>query len=97
MPQKTRKRLFSLAKQVQLTMELFLFNNLPVMRKNILKNLGLLYNFKINFADHIIEKLKKTLKGLNITRKKNFLLPRYSPRFYYFLRCQNNLPFAQSL
>ena len=71
-------------------MELFLFE-----KKNLI--LGLLYNFKINFADHIIEKFKKALKGFNITRKKNVLLLRSSPRFYYFLRWQKNLPFAQSL
>ena len=56
MSQKRRKRLFSLAKQARLTTELF--NSVPFIRKNIEKHLHLFFDYKVNFFDHINEKIK---------------------------------------
>ena len=52
------------------------FNNVPVIRENIQKHLGLLFDSKLSFFDHINEKIKKTTKGVNVIRKMNLLLPR---------------------
>ena len=37
-------------------------NNVPVIRENVSKHLGLLLDSKLNFFDHINEKLKRLLK-----------------------------------
>ena len=54
------------------------FNNAPVIRENIQKHLGLSLDSKLNFFDHINEKIKKATKGVNVIRKMNLLLPRSS-------------------
>ena len=51
------------------------FNNVPVIRKNIQKYLGLFLDSKLSFFDHINEKIKKATKGVNVIRKINLLLP----------------------
>ena len=38
-------------------------NNVPVIRENIQKHLGLFLNSKLSFFDHINEKIKKATKG----------------------------------
>ena len=50
------------------------FNNVPVIRVNIQKHLGLFLDSKLSFFDHINEKIKKTTKGANVIRKMNLLL-----------------------
>ena len=54
------------------------FNNVPVIRVNIQKHLGLFLDSKLSFFDHINEKIKKATKGVNVIRKMNLLLPRSS-------------------
>ena len=54
------------------------FNNVPVIRENIQKHLGLFLDSKLSFLDHINEKIKKATKGVNVIRKMNLLLPRSS-------------------
>ena len=54
------------------------FNNVAVIRENIQKHLGFFVDFKLNFFDHINEKIKKTNKGVSVIRKMNLLLPRSS-------------------
>ena len=49
-----------------------------MIRENIQKHLGLFLAFKLNFFDHINEKIKKATKGVDIIRKMNLLLPRSS-------------------
>ena len=49
-----------------------------MIRENIQKHLGLLLDSKLNFFDHINEKIKKATKGVNVIRKMNLLLPRSS-------------------
>ena len=59
------------------------FNNVPVIRDNIQKHLGLFLDSKLSFFDHINEKIKKATKGVNVIRKMNLLLPRSSlPTIY---------------
>ena len=53
-------------------------NNVPVIRENVQKYLGLFLNSKLSFFDHINEKIKKATKGVNVIRKMNLLLPRSS-------------------
>ena len=38
------------------------FNNVPVIRGNIQKHLGLFLDYKLSFFDHINEKNKKSLR-----------------------------------
>ena len=45
-----------------------------MIRKNIHKHLGLFLDSKLNFFDHINEKIKKATKGVNVIRKMNLLL-----------------------
>ena len=54
------------------------FNNAPVIRGNFQKHLGLFLDSKLNFFDHINEKIKKATKGINFVRKMNLSLPRTS-------------------
>ena len=54
------------------------FNNVPVIRGNIQKHLGLFIDYKLNFFDHINEKIKWATKGVNVTRKMSLLLARSS-------------------
>ena len=54
------------------------FNNVPVIRENFQKHLGLLLDSKLNFFDHIIDKIKKAIKSINIIRKIYLSLPWYS-------------------
>ena len=49
----------------------FYFNNVPVIRDNIQKHLGLFLDSKLRFFDHIKEKNKKATKGVNVIRKMN--------------------------
>ena len=51
------------------------FNNLPINRKSTQKHLGLLLYEKLNFSEHISEKLKKVTKSINLLRKLNLTLP----------------------
>ena len=52
------------------------FNNLPINRKSTQKHLVLLLDEKLNFSEHINEKLKKATKSVNLLRKLNLSLPR---------------------
>ena len=49
------------------------FKNVPVIRKNNEKHLGLFFDSKLNFFDHMNEKIKKATKGVNVIRKMNLL------------------------
>lgn len=63
------KKLYShVSKQ---TIILFLFNDIPVARTNCLKNLGMHVDNKLNFNQHIEEKISEVNKGIGITRKLN--------------------------
>ena len=59
------------------------FSNLPINRKSTQKHLGLLLDEKLNFSEHISEKLKKVTKSINLLRKLNFTLPRSSLLMIY--------------
>ena len=52
------------------------FNNVPVIRDNIQKHLGLFLDSKLSFFDHINEKIKRATKRVNVIRKVNLLFPR---------------------
>ena len=52
------------------------FKNLPINRKSTQEHLGLLLDKKLNFSEHINEKLKKVTKSINLLRKLNLTLPR---------------------
>ena len=57
--------------------------NLPIDRKSTQKHLGLLLDEKLNFSEHINEKLKKVIKNINLLRKLNLTLPRSSLLIIY--------------
>ena len=59
------------------------FNNTPIQRKSVQKHLGLFLGEKLSLLEHIDEKIKKALVGVNLMRKLNLLLPRsYSLTVY---------------
>ena len=49
-----------------------------MIRENIQKHLGLFLNSKLNFFDCINEKVEKVTNGVDVIRKMNLLLPRFS-------------------
>ena len=54
------------------------FNNDPVIRENFPKHLSLFLDPKLNFFDHINEKIKKATKSITKISKMNLPLPRSS-------------------
>ena len=52
------------------------FSNILVIRENFQKYLDLFLDSKLNFFDHVNEKIKKGTKGINFFRKMDFLLQR---------------------
>ena len=51
------------------------FNSMPLKRKNTQKHLGLYLDAKLNFSEHINEKIKKTVEGINVIKKLFVTLP----------------------
>ena len=54
------------------------FNNMQLKRNNTQKHVGLYLDVKLNFSEHINEKIKKAVKGINLTKKLSVTLPRSS-------------------
>ena len=71
------KKLFSRKKNIK-NHPIVSFNNLPINRKSTQKHLGLLLDEKLNFSEHINEKLKKATKSINLLQKLNLSLPRFA-------------------
>ena len=74
--------IFSRKKNISNHPALF-FNNLPINRKSTQKHPGLLLDEKLNFSEHINEKLKKVTKSINLLRKPNLTFPRSSHVIIY--------------
>ena len=55
-----------------------IFNNMPVVRSSCQKHLGIYLDEKLNFSNHIKEKISKANKGIGILRKLYNVLPRNS-------------------
>lgn len=53
--------------------------------ENVLKHLSLLLNVKLNFEEHIYERIKKPSKGIIVIKKS-----------HYFLQCVSLLTFYKS-
>ena len=62
MSQNRPKRLFFSCKANTTNHVTVYFNNVPVITENFQKYLGLILDPKLNFIDHINEKLKRPLK-----------------------------------
>ena len=67
------KNLIFLVRKISI---IIFFNNLPINSKSTQKNLDLLLDEKLNFLEHISEKLKKATKSINQLRMLNLTLPR---------------------
>ena len=57
-------------------------NNLSINRKSTQKHLRLLLDQKLNFWEHVNEKLKKVTKNINLIRKLSLTLHRSSLTFF---------------
>ena len=55
-----------------------IFNNMPVFHSSCQKHLGIYLDEKLNFSNHIKEKISKANKGIGILRKLYNVLPRNS-------------------
>ena len=79
--------LFSRKKQVQIHPTISL-NNIEVERAPYRKHLGLILEEKLNFKQHIASATSKVNKGVSITKKLRYSLPRKSLNTIYkaFLR-----------
>ena len=55
-----------------------IFNNMPVVCSSCQKHLGIYLDEKLNFSNHIKEKISKANKGIGILRKLYNVLPRNS-------------------
>ena len=89
--QNSLKRLFSLTKQTQVTTELFI---LIMYQRYIQKHLGFFLDSKLNLFDHINEKFKKATKRVNVIRKVNLFLPRFSLLTIYKLFVRPHLNYG---
>ena len=69
-----QEMVFSRKKNITIHWTIF-FNNFPVVKENIQKDLGLLLDTKLNFLTHINEKIKNENKGFNVIKKLNLSLP----------------------
>ena len=49
-----------------------------VNRENVLKHLGLLFDVRLDFVEHINAQIKKVNKGIIVIRKLHLSLPRVS-------------------
>ena len=74
--------IFSRKKKIDNHPDIF-FNNLPINRKSTQKHLGLLLDEKINFSEHINEKIKKMTRSINLLRKLYLTVPRSSLLIIY--------------
>ena len=54
------------------------FDNCPVIKTTHHKHLGLILDEKLNFKEHLKEKMFKTLKGIAVLRKLQNIIPRNS-------------------
>ena len=65
-----------------------IFNNMPVVRSSCQKHLGIYLDEKLNFSNHIKEKISKANKDIGIIRKLNNFLPRnfLITVYKYFIR-----------
>ena len=50
------------------------FNNMLLNKKNTQKHLGLYLDAKLNFSEHINEKIKKAVKAISAIKKLNVIL-----------------------
>ena len=73
-PKQAQEFTFSRKKNVNNHPVVF-FNNLPINIKSTQKHLVLLLDKKLNFSEHIHEKLRKVTKSINLLRKLNLTLP----------------------
>ena len=75
-PNKLNKLFFPLKKNINNHPVVFL-NNLPINGKSTQKHLGLLLNEKLNFSEHIDEKLNKVTKSIDLLQNQNLTLPHF--------------------
>ena len=61
----------------------FYFNNRPLKRKKTQKHLGIHLDAKLNFSEHINEKIKKAVKGVSVTKKTRHNLTGLLPLTIY--------------
>ena len=54
------------------------FNDAPVTHTNCHKHLGMYLDEKLNFLQHVKEKLSKANRGIKVIRKLRHVLPRHS-------------------
>ena len=54
------------------------FDNCPVIKTTHHKHLGLILDEKLNFKEHLKEKMSKTYKGIAVLRKLQNIIPRNS-------------------
>ena len=67
---------------------------MPLNRKNTQKHLGLHLDSKLNFAEHINEKIKKAVKVISVIKKLNVTLPRSSLLTIYKLFIRPHLDYG---
>ena len=73
------------------------FNNIPLERKNTQKHLGLYLDAKLNFSEHINEKIKKAVKSISVIKKINIILPRSSLITIYKLFIRPHLDYGDAI
>ena len=54
------------------------FNDIPVSRVSFQKHLGIYLDEKLNFNNHIKEKMTKAMKGIGVIKRLSKMLPRHS-------------------
>ena len=50
------------------------FSNMPIVKENVQKYLGLFLDVKLNFLEHINDKIKKANEGISAIKKTQFII-----------------------
>ena len=75
------------------------FNNFSVIRENFQNHLSLILDSKLNFCDHVNEKIKKVSisKGIYVIRQMNLSLSRSSPLKIFKLFVRPDLDYNDAI
>ena len=76
-PKQAQEVIFSRKTSIQ-SHPVLTFDNSPVIKTSHHKHLGLILDEKLNFKDHLKEKMSKAYKGKDVLRKLQNIIPRNS-------------------
>ena len=92
-PQKQAVELIFSRKTKELDLPEIIFNNIPVMKVDEHKHLGIILDSKLSFSAHIKSAISKTSKGIGLPKYLSKYLPRHTLNELYKLYVRPNLDY----